>query len=269
MKEGKTIAILNHKGGVGKTTITMNFGAELAMKGYKVLLVDFDSQANLTRSTCDNPYFEETIANAIAEIINGNFEKLDPGKYIIKTSITENLDIIPSDIRLADAQEALNNTVAREQILKILIDKIKAMNLYDFILIDNAPSVRIDFQNACVASDEILIVTEPREFSTDGMDSLILNTEKVKKFLKPSLTIRGILINKADTRTNMTKAMVDFIRKKYSKCNVYDTVIPYSIKVSESQFLIKSLYDYEKNNAASEAIDKFTDEYLNKHCACN
>lgn len=262
MKDGKTIAILNHKGGVGKTTITFNFGAELAKKGYKVLLIDFDSQANLTKSTCENPRFKETIAEAIAEVINGNFEALDPQKYINKTSISENLDIIPSDIRLADAQEALNNAVAREQILKILIDEIKAMEVYDYILIDNAPSVRIDFQNACVASDEILIVTEPREFSTDGMDSLIFNTEKVRKFLKPALAIKGILINKADMRTNMTKAMIDFIREKYSQYNVYETVVPHSVKVAESQFLVKSLCDYDKNNAASEAIMKFTDEYL-------
>lgn len=260
----KVISLVNHKGGVGKTTITMNFGAELAERGKKVLLIDLDSQGNLTKATgikirkeLGNVY---TVAGGLMKIMKGEDFKAED--YIYQSKINKNLDVIACCIDMADTKIALNIAMARETMLKLFIDKIKEVKEYDYILIDNAPSIEVDFQNSLVASDEVLIITEADEFSTDGMESLLKQLAKIKSFFNPKLKVSGILINKADFRTNLCKDMVIAIRELFGKLRVFNTIIPASVKLKESQIMKVSIKTYDKENPVAKAISYFTDEYL-------
>ncbi len=262
----KIISVVNHKGGVGKTTITMNLGAELAERGNKVLLIDLDSQGNLTKATGikirkdNNAVY--TIAAALNAVMKG--EKINPEDYIYKSGINSNLEVIPCCIDMADTKIALNIAMARETMLKLFIDDIAEVKQYDYILIDNAPSIEVDFQNSLVASDEVLIITEADEFSTDGMESLLNQLAKIKSFFNPRLSVAGVLINKADVRTNLCKDMIGVIRELFGKLRVFDTVIPASVKLKESQIMKVSIKTYDKDNAVAKAISSFTDEFEGK-----
>ena len=262
----KIISVVNHKGGVGKTTITMNLGAELADRGNKVLLIDLDSQGNLTKATGikirkdNNAVY--TIASALNAVMKG--EKINPEDYIYRSGINSNLEVIPCCIDMADTKIALNIAMARETMLKLFIDDITEVKQYDYILIDNAPSIEVDFQNSLVASDEVLIITEADEFSTDGMESLLNQLAKIKSFFNPRLSVAGVLINKADVRTNLCKDMINVIRELFGKLRVFDTVIPASVKLKESQIMKVSIKTYDKENAVAKAISSFTDEFEGK-----
>lgn len=262
----RIISVVNHKGGVGKTTVTMNFGAELADRGRKVLLIDFDSQGNLSKVTGVKIRKENekqyTIAAALTAVMKGR--EIVPEDYIYKTEIHENLDVIPCCIDMADTKIALNVAMARETMLKLFIEELAKVKEYDYILIDNAPSIEVDFQNSLVASDEVLIVTEADEFSTDGMESLLKQLTKIKNFFNPKLTVSGVLINKADCRTNLCKDMIAVIRELFGKLRVFDTVIPASVKLKESQIMKVSIKTYDKDNAVAKAISSFTDEFEGK-----
>ena len=172
---GKVIAICNQKGGVGKTTTTLNLGSELAQKGYKVLLVDFDHQANLTLSCGVEDYdnMNETIADYMEAIIDGQTVYMQPLIY------RDNLDLIPANIRLANVNLELIQAMAREFMLKNLLEPLRGQ--YDFILIDCAPSLSVDMINALTAADEVLIVSTPSKFSTAGMKALIQSILRVRK----------------------------------------------------------------------------------------
>ena len=262
----KIVSVVNHKGGVGKTTITINLGAELAERGNKVLLIDLDSQGNLTKATGidvhrtgDNLY---TVASALNGIMKG--KEIDPLKYIYRTNISDNLDVVPCCIDMADTKIALNIAMARETMIKLFIEEIVKSKNYDYVLIDNAPSIEVDFQNSLVASDEVLIITEADEFSTDGMESLLKQLGKIKSFFNPKLEVAGVLINKADCRTNLCKDMIGIIRELFGKLKVFNTVIPASVKLKESQIMKVSIKTYDKDNAVAKAISSFTDEFEGK-----
>lgn len=257
----KTISVVNHKGGVGKTTVTLNFASELAERGYKVLLIDFDMQGNLTKASgIINPdKIVETIALSMDKIIDGN-----PciNTKIFKTSISNNLDIVPCNVSLADTKLKLQLTIARETVLKRVICSIKRNYEYDFIIIDNAPTIEIDFQNSLVASDEVLIVTNPDVFSSAGMVSLLREYSKVKTYFSDDLKIAGVLLNNVDSRTNFTKGMVDVVKNNWKELRVFETVIPSSIKVKESQAMKLPIKTVDKNNKVAAAFSSFTEEYL-------
>lgn len=261
MKETKTIAIVNYKGGTGKTTITLNLGAALVNKGYKVLLIDFDGQGNLTKAVTglkNIDSIKETIATALTNIMSGSEAKLP-----VTSTYKENLDLVPCNVSMADTKMALVFAMARETILKRCLEVVKESKKYDYILIDNAPSVEIDFINSLVASDEALIVSSPDTFSTEGIQNLLLKYNSVKKYFNPELTISGILINNVDLRNNFTKDMVKVIKNHFEKIKVFNTLIPSSIRVKESQAESKAVIDYEKNNKVAEAFSFFVTEYLN------
>lgn len=261
MKETKTIAIVNYKGGTGKTTTTLNFGAALVNKGYKILLIDFDGQGNLTKAATGEKNVDsikETIATALSNMMSDNEAKLP----IIHT-YKKNLDIVPCNVSMADTKTALVFAMARETILKRCLEKIKDSKKYDYILIDNAPSVEIDFINSLVAADEALIVSSPDTFSTEGIQNLLLKYNSVKKYFNPELTISGILINNVDLRNNFTKDMIQAIKNYFADIKVFNTLIPASVRVKESQAESKAVSDYEKNNKVAEAFSFFATEYQN------
>lgn len=262
MKETKTIAIVNYKGGTGKTTTTLNLGAALVNKGYKVLLIDFDGQGNLTKAVTglkNIDSIKETIATALTVVMSGGNE----AKLPVTSTYKENLDLVPCNVSMADTKTALIFAMARETILKRCLEVVKESKKYDYILIDNAPSVEIDFINSLVASDEALIVSSPDTFSTEGIQNLLLKYNSVKKYFNPQLKISGILINNVDLRNNFTKDMVKVIKNHFESIKVFNTLIPSSIRVKESQSESKAVIDYEKNNKVAEAFSFFVTEYLN------
>lgn len=259
----KTISVVNHKGGVGKTTSTLNFGGELAKKGYKVLLIDFDSQGNLSQ-TAAGRYLEpqDKARPNIAEALDRLLEDRDPIFPIYTTGIN-GMDIIPCDLRFANIIIKLNYAVAREGYLRQFISLIKEKFDYDYVLIDNAPTIEISFQNSLAACDEVLIVSEPDIYSMEGINTLISQINKIRRYFNPDLEIAGILINKMDKRTNYSKDMAEIIGNVWKeKIKVYETMIPKSVKTQESQAAGMLVSDHSPENPVGVAFKKFTDEYL-------
>lgn len=259
----KTIAFLNHKGGVGKTTVTANLAAELADKGNKVLLIDFDSQADLSKAigikyTSDDIdlYTDElNIASAAEEVVFGirkNEEFLsDIEKYIHKTEVSENIDIIPGSLKIQDLLLMISGYTPRERVITEVVGKIKELLEYNYILIDNHPSIGLDFQNVAIASDYIVIVTEPTEFSVDGLMTLTSQLNLIKKYFNPQLQIAGILINAAKSIQKYSKTFTEFI---YGECNfssIFSTPIPECTSIETAQAERKSLRKYIEDKTPS------------------
>ncbi len=255
----KIIAIANQKGGVGKTTTTLNFAKGLADKGNKVLLVDFDHQANLTLG-CGIHHFDE-LENSIGTAI---IQYLDEKDYTLPVqSYRENIDIIPSNITLSSANSLMIQAMARETILKQMLEPIKEH--YDYILIDCAPSLNVDLINAITVADEVLIVTNAARFSASGTNQLIDSIVKVQRNINHELKIAGMLFNRVDRRTNFAKDVIEHTRKYYNKdVYIFETEIPCSIRVDESQSVGVALKEHDENNKVSQSFERFTEEYLNR-----
>lgn len=255
----KVIAIANQKGGVGKTTTTLNFGAELAARGYKVLLIDFDPQGNLTLSCGieDADTLIDTISKPLMEIIEGKAD-VDLPIY----SYRENIDFVPANEMLSSIKLMLVQVISRETVLKRALKK--AREDYDYILIDCAPALTIDLVNALTAADEILIVTAPAKFAVSGIEGLMQTINQVRDNINDNLKIAGILINQIDQRTNFGKDTAEMMRDVWADMYVYESEIPCSIRVEESQAMGLAMGEYEKANKAAIGFSAFTDEYLRR-----
>ena len=271
----RTTAVVNHKGGVGKTTVTMNLAAELAERGNKVLLIDLDSQGNLTQaagtilSVSNIEEDEYTIANAIS-VISNEGELPEVEKYIHRTEMDDNVDIIPNDIRFADTTIHLLMAVNREFMLKGVIEAIESKLNYDYVLIDCGPSIAVDFQNAATAADRIIIVCQG-EFSINGMTTLVREAGKVRRFCNPKLSIAGILVNGV-ANCNFDRSVARVIKNSFSGLNVFSGFIPFTTAVKEAQSYNMSIGKYmtelppskrsDAGQKAAEAFSIFTDEFI-------
>lgn len=257
--EVKVISIINYKGGVGKTTVVFNLGAELAMLGKKVLLIDFDGQGNLSKFSGVKAS-EENIITMLNEVIKGEEEFDDPIH-----NISENLDIITCDIKKESWSIRALSELAREMILNKYINTLKAKYDYDYILIDNAPSVNLDFQNSLVASDYYLIVTEPETGSSDGIYTVNSVIRQIKECFNKELEPAGVVINKVQERTTLHRLMNDVIKKSWGEdIYFFNTVIPNSIVAPESEFLAKSIGSYNRNSKIGLAFKALAVEVLKR-----
>ena len=265
----ETISVVNHKGGVGKTTTALNLGAELAEKGYAVLLIDFDPQGNLTKATGvsgDAPVDKlgSTIAHSLKNVMDRDHDNILLPIY--RTGYSGKMDIMPANKQLAAVirkLDAMKESEKRlEPHLKMVLDQVDRLGWYDFCIIDTAPSIGVDFQNALVASDEILFVLTPDVFATEGMAGMLEEYNNVRRYYNRYLEISGALINNYDSRTIYARDMVSNIREAWRGINVYKTIIPKSIRVQESQAMHLSIRRYDPNNAAGRAFEYFVDEYL-------
>ena len=190
----KAIAISNQKGGVGKTTTAAALASGLERTGRKVLLIDFDSQANLTMMMADqNP---DSIPIGVADIMTKIIEDqpLAPMEGIIR--ITKNLDLLPSNIQLSGMENILVNALSRENILKMYVNEVKSQ--YDYIIIDCLPSLGMLTINALAASDSVIIPVQPHFLSVKGLELLLKTIGKVKRQINPDLKIDGILPTMVD-----------------------------------------------------------------------
>lgn len=256
---GKVIAIANQKGGVGKTTTTMNLGYALAEQGKKVLLIDFDPQSNLTMCMgIDRPEeLDTTIYHLMMAVIE---EKELPSKddYIISNG---KLDLIPCSIELSAVEVNLVNAMSRELTLKSIIQEVK--DDYDYIIIDCMPSLGMLTINALVACNSVLITATPQYLSAKGLELLLKTILKVKRRINPSIEIDGILITMFTERTILSKEIVNLIDEAYGKqIKVFENKIPASVKVGESNLKNKSIIEYQPGHKVAVAYTKFVEEYL-------
>lgn len=258
-KMTKVISIANQKGGVGKTSTTVNLGAGLSRLGAEVLLIDLDAQSNLGMALgIENPDdLTFTVTDVLEKCVKE--ESVDPSEGIISTA--EGIDIMPSNISLSEFEVRLINEYGREAMLKQYIDSVR-MN-YDYILIDCAPSLNIMTINALVASDSVLIPTQPQYFSTAGLQMLFQTINKVQRKMNPSLQIEGVLVTMMDKRPKFTRELVSLIREAYgNSVHVFDTEIPTSIRMTESGANGQSIFAYDPKGKVAEAYEKLAKEVI-------
>ncbi len=248
---GKIISVANQKGGVGKTTTTVNLSTMLAKKGKKVLLIDADPQGNATSGVG----LEKEVQFSTYDILVGETEI---GEAIGKT-IIKNLFVCPSNINLAGAEVELVSMISREQRLKEKLDIIKAE--YDYILIDCPPSLGLITLNAFTASDSVLIPVQCEYYALEGLGQLINTINLVKKHLNKNLEIEGALLTMYDARTNLSNQVVKEV-KKYFDNKVYKTVIPRNVRLSEAPSYGMPITEYDPRSKGARTYEKFTREFI-------
>ena len=255
----KVISVVNQKGGVGKTTTTVNVGIGLAREGKKVLLIDADPQGSLTASLG----YEEpddlriTLATIMMDVINEEEISLEDG--ILHHQ--ENVDLLPANIELSALEVTMGNVMSREMIMKEYIDAIRCR--YDYILIDCMPSLGMMTINALVSSDSVLIPVQAAYLPVKGLQQLIKTILTVKKRLNRKLAIEGILLTMVDFRTNYARDIASRVHTTYgSQIEVFENVIPMSVKAAETSAEGKSIYMHCPKGKVAEAYKNLTQEVL-------
>ena len=248
----RIISVANQKGGVGKTTTTVNLGASLAYLGKKVLLVDIDAQGNATSGVgIRKPDVNEDIYDILVN-------EVDIKETILPTS-RENLFIVPATLQLAGAEIELTSMMARESRLKLALDEIK--DDYDYILIDCPPSLGHLTINAFTASDSILIPVQCEYYALEGLSQLLNTVRLVQKHFNPDLAIEGVLLTMFDARTNLGAEVVEEVRRYFQE-KVYETVIPRNVRLSEAPSHGLSIIDYDIRSKGAEVYQALAKEVL-------
>ena len=240
---GRTIAVANQKGGVGKSTTAINLSACLAEQGKKVLTIDMDPQGNTTSGLgVDKNEVEDTLY----ELLVG---QSDVEKTIVK-DVVENVDLIPSNVNLSGAEIELVGIDNKEYILKEITDKIK--NNYDYIIIDCPPSLNMLTINALTAATSVLVPIQCEYYALEGISQLIHTIDLVQERLNPNLKIDGVVFTMYDARTNLSSDVVDTVKENLN-ATVYQTIIPRNVRLAEapSHGLPINLYDAKSSGAES------------------
>ena len=240
----KIIALAQQKGGVGKTTTTINLGASLVELGRKVLVIDFDPQGALTAGLGLNP---SSLEKTVYSVLRSSSVKLKD--VIINTN--SGLDLVPANIDLAAADVELVNETGREYVLKEKLSPVQ--NGYDYVLIDCQPSLGLLTVNALSASTNIVIPIQTQYLALRGMELLLQTIEKVKLRINPDLQITGILPTMFDSRTTHSREVLEELKETYSQF-LFETVIPYTVKFQDSSLAGDSVL---KTNPESSATDAY------------
>lgn len=252
---GSVIALANQKGGVGKTTTSINLGACLADNHQRVLLIDLDPQGNATSGLGIE---KRNIKQSVYDVLINEV----PLKEVIQPSSHQGLDIAPTTIALSGAEVELTNLMARETRLKDAFGDLR--NKYDFILIDCPPSLGLLTINAFTAADSILIPVQSEYYALEGLSQLLNTVKLVKKHFNPEMKIEGVLLTMYDRRTNLGQ-QVNAEVKKFFGDKVYDTIIPRNVRLSEAPSHGLAIIDYDKRSTGAKVYQQLAKEVLTKH----
>jgi chromosome partitioning protein len=250
---GKSIAIFNQKGGVGKTTTNINLAACLAMHGKRVLVMDIDPQGNTTSGMGIS---KKNLEYTMYEVLIN--DGLDPTDAILDTNV-ELLKILPASVSLAGAEIELVQLEGREKRLKKALDRIR--NQFDYIFIDCPPSLGLLTINSLTAVDSVLIPIQCEFYALEGVSQLMGTISLVKKSLNPNLEIQGVILSMFDGRTNLSIQVVEEV-KKYFKEKVYSTVIPRNVRLAEAPSYGMPITEYDPKSRGAEAYMEFANEFL-------
>ncbi|PID13955.1 sporulation initiation inhibitor Soj [Sporosarcina sp. P34] len=249
---GKIIAIANQKGGVGKTTTSVNLSACLAHLGKKVLLIDSDPQGNATSGVGVN---KGDVQNCIYNMLIDDV----PVREVILPTDIENLEIVPATISLAGAEIELVSTISREVRMKHAIQDIK--DDYDYVIIDCPPSLGLLTLNALTASDSIIIPVQCEYYALEGLSQLLSTIRLVQKHLNEALYIDGVLLTMFDARTNLGIQVIEEV-KKYFQDKVYTTIIPRNVRLSEAPSHGKPIILYDPRSKGAEVYSELAKEVV-------
>jgi chromosome partitioning protein len=249
---GKIIAICNQKGGVGKTTTSINLSAYLAMAGKKVMLIDLDPQANATSGIGINKH---DIKKSTYHIL---LEEAEFSEVLQKTGI-DNLTLAPSSLDLTGAEVELVGAMGREYRLKRAIQKERQN--FDYLIIDSPPSLGLLTINGLCAADSVIVPVQCEYYALEGLTQLHNTIRLVKENLNPSLGIEGVLLTMADFRTNLTKEVIQEARDHFKE-KVYNTVIPRNIRLTEAPSFGKPIALYDKDSLGAQKYEELSRELL-------
>lgn len=255
----KVIAVANQKGGVSKTTTTVNLGIGLARAGKKVLLLDIDAQGSLTASlgVSEPDRLEETLAAVITSVKDG--QEVEAGFGILTHG--EGVKLLPANIDLAAVEVSLISEMSREYMLKEYIGTVAPY--YDYIIADCAPSLGMLTINALAAADTVLIPLQAQFLSLRGLEQLTATIMRIKKRINPALGFEGILLTMVDARTNYARDIMEKVHEHYGRMiPVFENYIPMSVRVAEASAEGKSIYAHDPKGKAAEAYGILTKEVL-------
>ncbi|WP_178550124.1 ParA family protein [Frisingicoccus sp.] len=250
---GRIIAVANQKGGVGKTTTSINLSASLAEMGQKVLTIDMDPQGNTTSGLGID---KNSVENTVYELLLDDISV----EECIYPSVMEGLDVIASNINLSGAEVELISIENKEYLLKQKIDSVKAK--YDFVVIDCPPSLNLLTINAMTTSDTVLVPIQCEYYALEGLTQLIHTIDLIKERLNENLQIEGVVFTMFDGRTNLSLQVVENVKENLDR-NIYKTIIPRNVRLAEAPSYGMPINMYDTRSTGAEAYRLLAEEVIN------